>query len=70
MFEAVTRTSTLTETQFHYAEFLAAQGQLAEARQLLNGILSKRRTMPGFQKRRERPWFRQTKSLLKTLPAA
>ena len=63
MFEAVTRTSTLTETQFHYAEFLAAQGKKDEARKLLEAILGKRRTMPGFQKRRERPWFRRTKAL-------
>lgn len=69
MFAAVTRTSTLTETQYHYAEFLAAQGKKAEARQLLEGILAKRRTMPGFQKRRERPWFRKTKALRNSLPA-
>jgi hypothetical protein len=69
MFEAVTRTSTLTETQYHYAEFLAAQGHKADARQLLDSILSKRRNMPGFQKRRERPWFRKTKALRDSLPA-
>jgi hypothetical protein len=69
LFEAVTRTSTLTETQFHYAEFLARQGKKAEARTALESILTKRRTMPGFQRRRERPWFRRTKALLKTLPA-
>jgi hypothetical protein len=69
MFDAVTRTSTLTETQYHYAEFLAAQGNKPAARQLLVNILSKRRNMPGFQKRRERPWFRKTEAFLKTLPA-
>jgi hypothetical protein len=68
-FEAVTRTSTLTETQYHYAEFLAMQGRKAEARQILDGILAKRRTMPGFQRRRERPWFRKTKALRDNLPA-
>jgi hypothetical protein len=70
MFESVTRTSTLTETQYHHAEFLVAQGRKAEARQLLDNILAKRRNMPGFQKRRERPWFRRTQLLRKTLPAA
>lgn len=70
LFEAVTRTSTLTETQYHYAEFLLSQGRAAEARQLLDGILAKRRTMPGFQRRRERPWFRKVSALRKTLPAA
>jgi hypothetical protein len=69
MFEAVTRTSTLTETQYHYAEFLAAQGKKTEARELLEHILAKRRTMPGFQKRRDRPWFRKTKALRDSLTA-
>ncbi len=69
MFEAVTRTSTLTETQYHYAELLISQGKQAEAKRILEGILAKRRTMPGFQKRRERPWFRRVKALRGTLPA-
>ncbi len=67
LFAAVTRTSTLTETQLHYAEFLASQGKAPEARELAQRILSKRATMPGFQKRRERPLFRQTRKVLKTL---
>lgn len=69
MFETAMRTSTLTETQFHYAEFLAAQGKKAEARQVLDGILSKRRTMPGFQRRRERTWFWKTRAMRRTLAA-
>jgi hypothetical protein len=67
MFEAVTRTSTLTETQYHYAELLAADGKKEEARQILDGILGKRRSMPGFQRRRERPWFRRVRTLRATL---
>lgn len=70
MFEAATRTSTLTETQYHYAEFLASQGKKAEARQILDSIMAKRRTMPGFQRRRERPWFRKVTALRATLPVA
>jgi hypothetical protein len=57
----------LTETQYHYAEFLAAQGRVAEAREWAQQIMAKRPTMPGFQRRRERPWFRQTRSLLSRL---
>lgn len=68
LFAAVTRTSTLTETQLHYAELLAAQGQVAEARQLAEKILAKRATMPGFQRRRERRLFRKTSALLRSLP--
>ncbi|HYE26466.1 MAG TPA: tetratricopeptide repeat protein [Clostridia bacterium] len=67
LFADVLRISTLTETQLHYAEFLAAQGRKAEAREWTQRILAKRATMPGFLKRRERPLFRQANALLRTL---
>jgi hypothetical protein len=57
----------LTETQLHYAEFLQSQGRKDEARELGQRILHKRASMPGFLKRRERPLYRQTKSLLRGL---
>ncbi len=66
-FQEAIRISTLTETQLHYAEFLASQGFKAEAKEMAESILKKRATMPGFLKRRERPLFRQTKSLLRSL---
>lgn len=59
--------STLTETQFHFAEFLAARGRRAEAREMAERILHKRASMPGFQRRHERAWFRQTRALLARL---
>ena len=68
-FDAAMRTSTLTETQFHYAEFLASQGKKAEARQVLDAIMAKRRSMPGFQRRRERMWFWKTRAMRNKLPA-
>ncbi|HVP44521.1 MAG TPA: tetratricopeptide repeat protein [Terriglobales bacterium] len=67
LFREVMRTSTLTESQVHYAEFLKSQGRSSEARELLERVLNKKRTMPGFQKRRERPWFRRAAALLKDL---
>jgi hypothetical protein len=68
LFKHAIQTSTLTETQYHYAEFLAGQGKTAEARQWAERILAKRAGMPGFQRRQERGWFRQTKALLSRLP--
>ncbi len=68
-FEQATALSTLTETQFNYAAFLARQGRHAEARDWATRILRKKATMPGFQKRVDRPWFRRANSLLKQLPA-
>jgi len=67
LFSRLVQLSTLTETQLHYAEFLAAQGKPADARQWAERILTKRAGMPGFQRRRERPYFRQARSLLRRL---
>ncbi len=69
LFHEVTAVSTLSETQYNYAEFLASQNRCAEARDWAQSLLAKKRGMPGFQQRRERPWFRRAKSLLRGLPA-
>ncbi len=68
LFEEVTRTSTLSETQYNYACFLAAQGRTEEARGWAQRVLSKKPTMPGYLRRRERPWFRKAAALVKQLP--
>jgi hypothetical protein len=68
LFAEVTETSTLSETQLNYASFLAGEGRHAEAREWLERILRKKATMPDYIRRRERPWFRKAKALLKTLP--
>ena len=66
LFARVTEISTSTEIQYYYASFLASQGHHAEAREWLNRIQSKKRTMPAFQKRRDRPWFRRADALAKS----
>jgi hypothetical protein len=68
LFAEVTETSTLSETQFNYASFLAETGRAAEAREWAERILRKKATMPDYIRRRERPWFRKTRALLKGLP--
>ena len=69
LFEEVTRTSTLSETQYNYACFLAAQGRREEAREWAQRVLAKKPTMPGYLRRRERPWFRKAAALIQRLPA-
>jgi len=69
MFRQVTEVSTLTETQYYYARFLASQHRDAEAKVWAQRILNKRPTMPRFQQRQDRAWFRRASSLLKRLPA-
>jgi hypothetical protein len=70
MFERVTNISTATEIQFYYAAFLASQGRNAEAAEWIQKISQKKRTMPGFQKRRDRPWFRKAAGLARQLGPA
>jgi len=69
LFQEVTSVSTFSETQYNYAEFLASQNRHAEAREWAQRLLAKKRGMPGFQQRRDRPWFRRAKALLNRLPA-
>ena len=68
LFEETLQVSTLSETQYNYACLLAAQGRPAEAREWAERILRKKATMPDYIRRRERPWFRKARGLLKTLP--
>jgi hypothetical protein len=67
MFREATRISTISETYYHYALFLQSQGRTAEAREWARKILEKRPTMPGYLRRRERPWFRRANALLARL---
>jgi hypothetical protein len=69
LFQQVTQISTLSETYFNYATFLAAQNRTADAREWAQRILAKKPTMPRYLQRRERPWFRRASALLKRLPS-
>jgi hypothetical protein len=68
-FQRAVKISTLSETYYNYATFLASQGRNAEAREWALKVLAKKPTMPGYLRRRERPWFRRVNGLLKRLPA-
>lgn len=70
LFRQVTERSTLSETYYNYAAFLASQGRNAEAREWTQRLLAKKATMPGYLGRRERPWFRRANALLKRIPAS
>jgi hypothetical protein len=68
LFTEVTSTSTLSETEYNYASFLAETGRSAEAREWVERVLRKKATMPDYIRRRERPWFRRAAALRKRLP--
>src|ERR1700722_19020798 len=67
LFRQVTVTSTLSETYLNFAELLVSEGQNAEAREWAQKVLDKKPTMPSYLRRRERPWFRRAKEMLKRI---
>jgi hypothetical protein len=66
----VAQFSTTTETLYNYANFLKLAGRREEAREWAQKLLAKKRTLPRYMQRYERPWFRKGKALLKELAAA
>jgi hypothetical protein len=70
LFARVTQISTLSETQYNYACFLAAVGRTTEAREWAERVLAKKATMPAYLRRRERIWFRRAAALLKATPGS
>lgn len=68
MFQQAVERSTLSETYLNYADFLASVERTAEARQWAQKVLDKKPTMPGYLRRRERPWFRRASTTLRHLP--
>jgi hypothetical protein len=69
LFAETTARSTSSETYLNYADLLASEGHNAEARQWAQRVLDKRPSLPGYQRRIQRPWFRRAKKMLKQLPA-
>lgn len=68
LFRSVTARSVASETYLNFAELLAAEGKNAEAREWAQKVLDKKPNMPGYLRRRERPWFRSANKLLKRIP--
>ena len=69
LFRKVTAASTSSETYLNFASLLASEGRNAEAREWAQKVLDKKPSMPAYQRRRERPWFRSASAMLKRLPA-
>ncbi len=69
LFREALQTSTLSETQYNFAEFLASTGRVAEAREWAERILNKRGSLSGPLRRAQEPWFRRAAALLKQLDA-
>ena len=70
LFTEVTQISTTPETLYNYASFLKTANRREEAREWLRKLEAKKRTLPRYMQRRERPWFRKGKALTKELVRA
>ena len=66
-FERLLNATSSTEALLCSAEFYAAQKRTKEAKELLERVLARRATMPAYQARRERPWLRRAKALLRSI---
>jgi hypothetical protein len=60
-FAEATQFSTTPETLYNYANFLRLQNRCDEAREWTQKLLAKRRTLPRYMQRVERPWFRKAR---------
>jgi hypothetical protein len=59
--------STTPETLFNYANYLKLTGKTEQAREWIAKLAVKKRTLPRYMQRVERPWFRKAKVLQKEL---
>jgi len=67
LFQFVTPHTTSLETFYQYASFLHSQNRVEDARAWAQRILDKKRTLPRYMQRRQRPWFQRARALLKEL---
>jgi len=67
LFAEVVQHSNTPETLYTYAAFLKSQNRNDEARDWLQQLLEKKRTLPRYWQRIERPWFLKGQALLKEL---
>jgi len=59
--------STRPETLYNYANYLKLAGKKDEAREWALKLVAKKRTLPRYMQRVERPWFRKGKALQKEI---
>jgi hypothetical protein len=67
MFAEPLQFTNTPETLYNYARFLKLAGRIDEAKQWAQTLMAKKRTLPRYMQRYERPWFRKGKSLIKEL---
>jgi len=69
LFADVMKYSSTPEMLYSYAAFLKSQNRLEESREWTQRLFDKKRTLPHYMQRIERPWFAKGKALLAELNA-
>jgi len=64
-FDTLVSSTTSCEATIGAAEFYADRGRTNEARELAESMLARRATMPAYQIRRDRPFLRRARKLLR-----
>ncbi len=67
MFAEPIQFTNTPETLYNYARFLKLAGRNDDAKQWAQTLMAKKRTLPRYMQRYERPWFRKGKALIKEL---
>jgi len=68
-FADVINYSSTPEALYSYAAFLKSQNKIEESREWIQRLFDKKRTLPHYMQRIERPWFAKGKALLAELNA-
>ncbi len=67
LFAEVMKHSSTPEMLYNYAAFLKSQNRPEESREWIQSLFDKKRTLPRYMQRIERPWFAKGKTLLAEL---
>lgn len=69
LFRRATALSTSSETYLNFADLLASEGKTEEALEWAQKVLDKEPTMPRYLRRRERPWSRRARKMMRKIKA-
>jgi hypothetical protein len=70
MFDDAVARSNTPEMLYNYAAFLKSQNRIADAREWVGHLFEKKKSLPRYMQRIERPWFRKGETLSKDLRAS
>ncbi len=70
VYRSILDRNPVSAANYGLGKILADQGETAQARLLMEEVISKQTGLPRYLRRQERPWVARAKKLLRTLPKA